>query len=426
MKKILFAISLFLVISAQAQIKFEKGYFISNNGNRTECYIKNLDWRNNPNSFEYKTDMKSDSVHEESIYGNREFGIVNVSKYVRYKVNIERSETNINNLSKTKAAQFKEETLFLKTLISGSASLYLYTADNITKYFYETATTPIEQLIYIKYINNNFSTNGANSFSENISENNQFRQQLLNNVRCSEPPESDFSTVSYRKNELIKLFEKYNACNKSASEEAVNYNDKVKRKSFALKFAPGLYMASLSVSDPHQYYNVSTEFKKTVFKIAVEAEYILPFSNNTWSIFVNPSYHKFSDTKNYNRNDGFGVISKDNNYTANVKYSAIELPFGVRRYFFLNASSKIFINAMYVYNLSISDSKISFTNNTFGTAGNNRFDIAPRNNFGLGAGYSYKKFSVEFRVNTTRNITDLIEWNIDYNTNGIILGYNVF
>lgn len=119
-----------------------------------------------------------------------------------------------------------------------------------------------------------------------------------------------------------------------------NYDEKVKRKSFALKIAPGIHAAKLSVSDPGQYYNVDTEFKKTVFKIAFEAEYILPFNKGTWSVFVNPGYHTFSATNNFTRNDGFGAIGQDIHYTADAKYTSIELPLGLRHYFYLNSSSK--------------------------------------------------------------------------------------
>lgn len=37
-----------------AQIIFENGYFINELNQKVECFIKNIEWRNNPTEFEYK------------------------------------------------------------------------------------------------------------------------------------------------------------------------------------------------------------------------------------------------------------------------------------------------------------------------------------------------------------------------------------
>ena len=45
-----------------AQISFEKGYFINNANQKTNCLIKNQDWKDNPTEFEYKLDENSESI----------------------------------------------------------------------------------------------------------------------------------------------------------------------------------------------------------------------------------------------------------------------------------------------------------------------------------------------------------------------------
>jgi len=60
MKKIsVFSFFLFSMF-AFSQIHFEKAYFINNNDLKTECLIRNVDWRNSPTTFEYKTDANSE------------------------------------------------------------------------------------------------------------------------------------------------------------------------------------------------------------------------------------------------------------------------------------------------------------------------------------------------------------------------------
>ena len=45
---------LFLSFIGFTQIRFEKGYFITNYGKRIDCFIKDIDWKNNPTKFDYK------------------------------------------------------------------------------------------------------------------------------------------------------------------------------------------------------------------------------------------------------------------------------------------------------------------------------------------------------------------------------------
>jgi len=56
-KKILFVLSVLITSSSFSQINFEKGYFIDNLGAKTDCYIKNIDWNLNPDTFDYKLEL---------------------------------------------------------------------------------------------------------------------------------------------------------------------------------------------------------------------------------------------------------------------------------------------------------------------------------------------------------------------------------
>jgi hypothetical protein len=80
------------------QIVFEKGYFIDNNNSKTECLIKNYDWRTNPVKIEYKLN-DSTEVQKMDITTIKEFGIYNFSRFIRAKVKIDRSSVDITNLS---------------------------------------------------------------------------------------------------------------------------------------------------------------------------------------------------------------------------------------------------------------------------------------------------------------------------------------
>lgn len=152
-KKLLFILTIILTTHCFSQISFESGYYIDNSNQKIKCLIKNIDWKNNPTQFKYKLTKTSDAK-EITIKSVKEFGIDNVSKYIRCSVNIDKSSEYLNKLSNDKEPLFNEEELFLKVLIEGEASLYHYSEDgNLKRFFYDTQNTNIKQLIFKSYKN---------------------------------------------------------------------------------------------------------------------------------------------------------------------------------------------------------------------------------------------------------------------------------
>jgi len=406
------------------QIVFEKGYFINNDGIKLECYIENVDWNNSPKSFKYKV-HETDAVSKvENIYGAREFGIDNVSMFRRYSGNVEKSPTVTNNLTKDKNPEFKEETVFLQAVIIGDANLYVLTDDNVIKYFYDTKNKKTEQLIYIKYLSND-TNRTVDSFEESVKENNLFRQQLLNDLKCSTINENDFNRLEYKKTALSKLFKKYNQC--TGSGKIINdFTEKRDSKSFSFGPTVGVYLAELSIGDPGNIYNVSNDFTNTIIKFGVDAEYILPFNKGSWSIFVSPTYQNFTVEKTYSKPNGLPGNASFLNYTAKIKYASIEVPFGLRRYFFINKSSKVFVNAGYVVDFELADQEIQIINLNNVANANITIPIDSRPNLTFGAGFCYKQFSAEARINFARKMDVLAYWENSYKSYGIMFGYKFF
>ena len=95
---------------------------------------------------------------------------------------------------------------------------------------------------------------------------------------------------------------------------------------------------------------------------------------------------------------------------ANVDYSSIEFPVGLRHYLFLSNNSKVFINASYIFDLS-SKSSIEFTRND----GSNldSIEIETRSNLAIGIGYKQNdRYSLEVRYQTNREILrNYLFWN---------------
>lgn len=405
-KKLLLLILTILSFDASSQISFEKGYFITNDGEKIDCLIKNIDWKNNPVDFEYQL-VQNGTLINENIKSVQEFGIYNNSKYIRRTVKIDKSGNNINNFSDDKNPIFIEEQLFLKALIEGKSNLYQYENKNLRRFFYNKDNGIIEQLVFKNFKN----------YENKTGENNQFRQQLWNDLKCPSFTLNKMTNLKYQKNSLIAFFTEYNKCNNS---EFINYENKVKKDLFNLSIRPRLNNSSFFVEDLVSNSPDIDFGNKLGFGLGIEAEFILPFNRNKWAITIEPTYQNFKSEKEVN---GSFFSSGEQIVTANYNY--IEIPISVRHYFFLNKDSKVFINASYIIAIS-SNSSLEFTSPPY--IFSKSVELITRRNFGLGVGYKFKnKYSLEMRLQTSKNImANYSYWDSNYKTSSLIFGYTLF
>lgn len=395
MKKILILLFSTFPLFTIAQITFQQGYFIEN-GVKTECLIKNLAWKNNPVSVEYKL-SEQETVQIKTIKDISEFAVNDAYKYRRYTLNIDRSGITIDKLSDKKEPEWKSETLFLKALVEGKITLYQYEDGNLVKYFYSTGDNiKAEQLVYKEYM-----------IEGRVAENNFFRQQLYNVMKDNYAQTINFEKLKYRKDELVKLVVAYNG---NTGEKTVNnLSEKQNKGKINLKITAGVSFSKLSAD-----YNIGDFYSTTSFsfdrkpslRIGTEVEYVMPFNNNKWSLFTDPNYQYYkTDTE------------KPGKYTAEVNYSYLELPFGFRHYMYLNNDSKFFADAAFVMSLNLDDS--------FMYNGAN-ITIEKNSCFAFGGGFAHKNYSTEVRYNLNHGISGDPGWGTDYNSISIILGYRLF
>lgn len=373
-----------------SQINYEQGYFIANNGVKTQCLIKNIAWKDNPTEFNYKLDDDGE-VKTATITEIKEFN-VNGYKFKRFDVKIERSSSIAGKMDTRRDIDWKEETLYLKALVEGKAALYQYEGEGVVKYFYsmqphETA----EQLLYKEYVEDT-----------RIKEVNQFRQQLYNLMTDEISSRGRFEKLVYKKEALVKIFNEYNESNGSMVNDLT---EKQNKSTLHIKITPGISFMSLEASNTFIRDAENSFSQKTSFRAGVEVEYIMPFNNRKWSLFLDPNYQAY-------KND---FVKGDTKMA--VEYSFIQIPVGTRHYFYLNNNSKIFINAMAMFNFSLGNSFVQYNKQE-------PLKITKDTNYAAGAGFAFKKFSIEARYNLPHDILkDYLLWNADYSGYNIIFGY---
>lgn len=403
MKKISLAATLiFFVTTAFSQIKFEKGYFIDNDGNKVECLIQNGDWLYNPAEIEYKIDENSQpkKIGASSI---KEFGFTDHSKYISRQVNIDRSPDKLNDLNESPDPVFSHETLLLKVIVEGKANLYFYTDDDIARFFYSVNDAPIEQLIHKTYRNY--------SVASQLGENKKFKQQLFRSLQCSSIDNKKFETVGYAKTSLTRIFTAYNT---GCGNGVTTYEGKEKRNALSLNIRPRLNYSNLVVGDYRGSRGIGYEWDgKANFGMGVELEYFVRSAKRKWSVIVEPTYQYFNGT------------TKKNQRIATTKYNSIELPIGLRHHFYLGESGRIFVNASFIYDVVFKSSNLQVkSSNGFI---NDSAPLGNHINFAFGAGYRYKVYGVEVRYQTPRDILGSYSsgWQGDYETTSLILSYSL-
>ncbi|HEY3405337.1 MAG TPA: hypothetical protein VGK59_18255 [Ohtaekwangia sp.] len=394
-----------MICNGYSQVEFEKGYIIDKNDNRIECLIKNLDWKNNPEIVKYKIDP-TDEEMAATLETVKAFQVYGYSKYIVSQVDIDRSPDELSNLSSSRDPIWSSEKLFLEVLIEGKASLYKYESANFTRFFYTVDTAPVQQLVHKEYK----VEGGVDNYTvQKVGENNTFQQQLLNEVNCGGVTVSQVKLIRYSESELVKYFKKYNVCNGGESGKRVENEaattERVKRDVFIVKVSPGMNYTQLTATSPA---GEDHEYEKTFSpRLGIEGEFIFPFNKNKLSFLFEPSFQSYKADKT----SGSGSID----------YASIEFPVGLRYYFYLNQTSRIFLNLHYVpVTPFIFNSKLKIRSDY-------ELEIKTGDNFAIGAGFASGRFSGEVRYYLRKEMTrNYSLWDSPLKTVSFILGYQLF
>ncbi|SHK65354.1 porin family protein [Chryseobacterium polytrichastri] len=415
MRQTTLIIFLFFAAFINAQVKFEKGYIITNDGEKKEVLIKNIDWINSPNEFTYKINENSKETIATAT-NVKEFAVYNYNKYVVYNGPMDYSSEDISLLSYQSEPEFKESTIFLKEITSGNKNLYSYKGNNMTRYFYSETIkdSDIKPLTYKKYYlaGNNMK----------IATNEQYISELKKLFSDDPKIQSSISTAKYTVSNLKKLFIAYNG--KSLDIVTLDntvLSDKNKTK-FNLSIRPGVNF--YSKVDVQNMLGTQSFESRTNFRIGIEAEVVLPFNRNKWAVLFEPTYSFYSNGKiSQSASDKLYNISMDS-------YSFINLPIGIRHYMFLNEKSKFFINAqLNVLRLKSGKAKsidLDYNGSVFDNPRLASSQVGK--SFSIGAGYTYNnKYTVELQYNTSNEIIEnSLSRSAKISYSSIILGYNIF
>ncbi len=389
-KHLLFLVLSFLMSSMfYAQSRFQPGYIITGQEEKVKCLINNGDWKNNPDYIEYR--QKNGETKRGTPASIREFRVYGFPKYISAKVKIDTSSMRTSELEYTGKPSFQEKTVFLKTLLEGKYSLYVYITEKYKRYFYRKNKGEIKPLVYKKY----FVVTPDKE--EKVAENKFYRQQLWNEFKNYGISKKEIEKLDYTTEDLVAFFNKINRRQKSQID--------IYKKEYVpwhLHLKPAARRAKLAVAD-YYHHKIIDMGSRWTYKIGLEMEYILPYNNDRWGIFIEPAFHTFK--------------SEQNDYK--IDYKALELYAGTRYYIPLQKDLKIFINLAYCLNFDF--------NSRFYYRPNKYLEVKDGSNFSMATGLQYHKWIVEVRYNHKRNLLTLYNnWQTSFKTLDFSIGYSLF
>lgn len=397
MSKHLLFLLLTLSTSFFAQVKFEKGYLIKNNDERSHVLIKNEDWLKNPTQITFKA-TEDGAQQTAQINEIKQFGIDNFSRYVRFTGKIDVSTDNLQRLTHTSEPVWETQTVWLKVLSSGKRNLYSYRDKENDRFFYSDESTPIEQLVYKRYYPGGNTSNAVS--------NNYYRQQLQTYF-AGEEVGNKLRLIPYKEGSLTQFFHAYNELPKQTVSTA-------EKSKFNLYARPGISIGSADLLF-EEGSTANATFESNIGpRFGIELEYVLPFNRNKWSVITEPTFISYKQT---GKNSG--------NTDVSVKFAAIEIPMGFRHYMYLNSSSKLFVDAVFnVANFQVGEGNLQYI--VAGTTYQKYFDLSLGLNMGFGLGYNFKdKFMIQARQYTRKELTTNYVFETGYYNFSLIFGYNI-
>lgn len=375
--------------------EFQSGYFIDNDGNRVSCFLNREVLYNSPDELEFRSDINGSSQRK-TMSEIKEFGMPGVILYRRYTVQIDLSSERFNDLTAQKNMELVPKTLFIEVLEQGKINLFKYKKGNLLRFFYATSEGQLELLDYKKYL--------SDSSTNVVSTNEFYKQELLNLMFDAGFTKSQIDQTRYDEQDLRKLVKQYNTYFNQVVETDNKQKDKA--TTFKLSIKPKVSFTSMDVDYRFNRVDLLFTARDASFGPKMIVDYGIDFElalSPTISFFFSPSLSTFNDTSARVVQSGFTTINRQDK----INFETVNLSVGFRKYFTLLKKMKVdgYVGAGFTYHrlLNESDAIIVLGNAVTPLYSTNSL------NFSLGTRIS-KTFFVEFTYNTSRDLTNEIEF----------------
>lgn len=278
-------VSLFMAtftISLQAQTNYQPGFIVTTNGDSIKGFINYRDWEQNPLTIQFRS--KTDENIKE--YGLSDLDAFGVAKQLFEKktILVDKGTRKLEKLTLKEDSSKTIRQVFLRVLVKGKASLYLYADNEYGEHFFmEKDTIPLTELIYrVKLTENDVLQQELRE--ELFRFRNQLRAPLFGTPNLAER----LSDLKYEKKDLVNLFNDYN----KLSGKISTYNFGIEKIKLEWVVVGGLTYNFLKFKGTDVFTELNAaKIKSSVnYVIGAALNITLPRTNGAWATYHEISY----------------------------------------------------------------------------------------------------------------------------------------
>lgn len=368
----------FLSVLMHAQNNFIPGSITKLDGTILKGDINFQDWKRSPKQIEFRNGDGTITFSPERLLGFT----VGEETYISRLTSLDVTEQNLNKMHPSTPVEFMDVHIFLRQLVEGNINLYEY-FDYRSHYFFEKDDV-FRELNYREMLTDNLKLKPQKTFIGQLN-------LLLSDCQDVHVKES----MSYKKEQLVKLINEYNHC----GDQTYVYKKKSEIENGSGAFI-GVGVTKL---------NLNTESSESAFvNYSPENNMSINFGG-FYELFINKDLKKWSVLGEL----GFFTVKGDTEYS-HVYFELFD--YHNRQQFEYQISSVDF-NLLIRYRFNTNNQKlipflgggvgVNFTSGNLevfqtkdGSDGTNHYKFEPRKmNFGLslGAGLEVSKFALELR-----------------------------
>lgn len=393
-----------------AQVNFQPGYVVTQQGDTLKGFIDYRNWEKNPDAIVFRRSA-DEAPKEYRASGVRSFAVAN-DRYVSAFVKVEDSPMRVGMLEFNPEFVFHTDTVFLRVLVAGARSLYFY--DERKEHFYIQQDGRFDLLMYKRYLRE--SSDGKKI----ITETNTYIGQLKAYLSGGCPgTEKALKRVAYNRASMEKVFAAYVGCN----PKRVSFEAKADRQPSELGVLAGITLTTLSLNAEPRDLLMATSYDQSVnFTGGVFYDLMFRRNRGKWSVNNELIYTSYQAS-------GYYAYSF-HEYETRFEYSHTKLN-TMARFKYPAGKMFLYVNAGISNGLVVRGSDFRRWTNNISTPPRveegKAFERTQRYELGylLGVGAKVKKYSLEVRYAKSIGMVNTVGIGSSLTRISFVAGYRI-
>ncbi|PNW27380.1 outer membrane beta-barrel protein [Formosa algae] len=414
--KYLNLIFLLSILTSYSQTNYVEGKIITNDNETISGFINDKQWISTPSKIEFKQGENTKIYTSNDILGFE----IGENRFISKTVSLDVTNQSLNQMEIGDKAEFENKRIFLNTLVEGKASLYEYF--DYRSHFFIKINDEFQELIYRKILRKEKINGNSKTLK---SEYKKYQGQV--GLYFSDCKSITINNFDYKRKQLQKLFNEYNACMSTGS----NYSREVKHDKIDLYVNAGVSFSNFKVDNQKGVLKGFPDQNFTIPVFGIAADFNFKEDIKKWSLYTELTYRSMKRDIYYLQD--FSDVNSDlkNELNMDFQSSTLQLITMLRYKFAIKNTNVIpFVNLGIGLSLDI-NSTSDLVEVRAGTGQVITYEDAlyfntAYFNYPMGVGVMYKNLACELRYDLSSNMSSSeADSTSKINGVGILLSYNI-